>query len=49
VRVVPLTNPELRLRAYAVTRRGRAGWPPVAAVLDLLGSPVGAGAAERAQ
>lgn len=36
VRVVPLSDPELRLRAYAVTRRGRDGWPPVAAVLDLL-------------
>jgi hypothetical protein len=24
------------LRAYAVTRRGRAGWPPLALVLDLL-------------
>ncbi len=36
VRVVPLADPELRLRAYAVTRRGRDHWPPVAAVLDLL-------------
>ena len=49
VRVVPLHDPELALRAYAVTRRGRAGWPPVAAVLDLLGSPGGVGSGERAQ
>jgi DNA-binding transcriptional LysR family regulator len=34
VTVVPLTAPGVRLRAYAVTRRGRASWPPVALVLE---------------
>ncbi|WBB70146.1 LysR family transcriptional regulator [Micromonospora sp. WMMD812] len=36
VRLVPLSGPEVRLRSYAVTRRGRAGWSPLALVLDLL-------------
>ena len=36
VRLVPLTDPPVLLRAYAVTRRGRAGWPPLALVLRLL-------------
>jgi DNA-binding transcriptional LysR family regulator len=39
VRLVPLTEPEVRLRAYAVTRRGRAQWPPLALVLRLLSAP----------
>jgi DNA-binding transcriptional LysR family regulator len=34
VEVLALTAPAVRLRAYAVTRRGRAGWPPLALVLD---------------
>lgn len=34
VTVVPLTAPGVRLRASAVTRRGRASWPPVALVLE---------------
>ena len=29
--------PGVRLRAYAVTRRGREAWPPLALVLGLLG------------
>ncbi|HEY2206650.1 MAG TPA: LysR family transcriptional regulator [Pseudonocardia sp.] len=37
VRVLPLPDPEVRLRSYAVTRRGRAPWPPLALVLGLLG------------
>ena len=37
VRLVRLSGPEARLRAYAVTRRGREGWPPLALVLDRLG------------
>ena len=37
VRLVPLTDPPVRLRAYAATRRGRAGWPPLALALRLLG------------
>ena len=36
VRLLRLTGPEVRLRCYAVTRRGRAGWPPLALVLRLL-------------
>ena len=34
VTVVPLTAPEVRLRAWAVTRRGRGSWPALALVLD---------------
>jgi DNA-binding transcriptional LysR family regulator len=37
VRLVPLSDPEVRLRMYAVTRRGREAWPPLALVLGLLG------------
>ncbi len=37
VRLVPLTDPPVHLRAYAATRRGREGWPPLALVLRLLG------------
>ncbi|MEV6493789.1 LysR family transcriptional regulator [Actinoplanes sp. NPDC051633] len=37
VRLVRLSGPEPRLRAYAVTRRGREGWPPLALVLERLG------------
>jgi DNA-binding transcriptional LysR family regulator len=33
VEVLALTTPGVRLRAYAVTRRGRAGWPALALVL----------------
>jgi DNA-binding transcriptional LysR family regulator len=36
VRLLPLTDPRVDLRAYAVIRRGRAGWPPLAHVLRLL-------------
>ena len=36
VSVRPLTKPRARLRAYAVTRRGREQWPPLRAVLDRL-------------
>jgi DNA-binding transcriptional LysR family regulator len=34
VRLFPLHNPDVLLRAWAVTRRGRTGWPPLAVVLD---------------
>jgi DNA-binding transcriptional LysR family regulator len=37
VRVLPLTDPRVTLRAYAVTRRGRDRWPPLRVVLDRLG------------
>jgi DNA-binding transcriptional LysR family regulator len=36
VRLVQLTGPDVLLRAYAVTRSGRQGWPPLALVLRLL-------------
>ncbi|MFE9955793.1 LysR family transcriptional regulator [Micromonospora sp. NPDC005299] len=36
VRLLPLTGPQALLRAYALTRRGRAAWPPLALILDLL-------------
>ena len=38
VSVLPLTDPRVLLRAFAVTRRGRAVWPPLALVLQLLGA-----------
>ncbi|MDY6995080.1 MAG: LysR family transcriptional regulator [Actinomycetota bacterium] len=36
VTVLPLTDPEVTLTAYAVTRRGRTEWPPLRTVLDRL-------------
>ncbi len=36
VRVLALRDPRVALRAYAVTRRGRTSWPPLALVLRLL-------------
>ena len=36
VRVLPLTDPRVTMRAYAVTRRGRDRWSPLRAVLDRL-------------
>lgn len=36
VKVLPVTEPRVRLRAYAVTRRGRDRWPPLRAVLEQL-------------
>jgi DNA-binding transcriptional LysR family regulator len=36
VRLVPLSDPPVLLRAYAVTRRGRADWPPLALLLRML-------------
>ena len=36
VRVLPLRDPGVALRAYAVARRGRTAWPPLALVLRLL-------------
>jgi len=36
VRMVALTDPQVWLRSYAVTRRGRADWPPLALVLRML-------------
>jgi DNA-binding transcriptional LysR family regulator len=42
VTVVPLADPTVVLTAYAVTRTGRATWPPLRAVLDRLRPPPGA-------
>ncbi|UWZ59756.1 LysR family transcriptional regulator [Dactylosporangium aurantiacum] len=39
VALAPLRRPDVRLRAFAVTRRGRRAWPPLAVVLDLLTGP----------
>ena len=36
VKVLPLTDPKVMLRAYAVTRRGRRAWPPLRAVVERL-------------
>jgi hypothetical protein len=36
VRLLPLTGPRIELRAYAVARRGRLSWPPLALVIGLL-------------
>ena len=36
VAVRPITEPRVRLRAFAVTRRGRDRWPPLRAVLEQL-------------
>jgi DNA-binding transcriptional LysR family regulator len=36
VHLVPLHRPEVTLRAYAVTRRGRESWPPLALVTGML-------------
>lgn len=49
VRVLPLDGPAIELRAYAVARHGRRGWPPVALVTSLLqgtrvSSPAGSSA-----
>jgi DNA-binding transcriptional LysR family regulator len=39
VRLLPLAAPEVTLRSYAVTRRGRSGWAPLALLLTRLGKP----------
>ncbi|GAA4255549.1 LysR family transcriptional regulator [Dactylosporangium darangshiense] len=36
VRILPLSDPAVTMRAYAVTRRGRTAWPPLALLLTLL-------------
>ena len=36
VTLKPLRQPDVVQRAYAVTRRGRSGWPPLALVIGLL-------------
>jgi DNA-binding transcriptional LysR family regulator len=37
IRLLPLADPAVTLRSFVVTRHGRAGWPPLALILDLLG------------
>lgn len=39
VRLLALRDPDVVLRSYAVTRRGRTDWPPLALVLGLLATP----------
>jgi DNA-binding transcriptional LysR family regulator len=36
VTVLPITDPEIVMTAYAVTRRGRSTWPPLRLLLDRL-------------
>jgi DNA-binding transcriptional LysR family regulator len=36
VRVLPLDDPQVELRAYAVARHGRLSWPPIALLASLL-------------
>ncbi len=36
VRFLPLTNPDVELRSYAITRHGRRNWPPLALITRLL-------------
>lgn len=44
VRLLPLTAPEVELRAYAVARRGHLAWPPLALATSLLQQASNAGA-----
>jgi DNA-binding transcriptional LysR family regulator len=39
VRLVELDDPQVTQRSYAVTRRGRSGWAPLALVLSRLATP----------
>jgi DNA-binding transcriptional LysR family regulator len=41
VRLLPLTDPDVRLRSYVLTRVGRTAWPPLALVVDLLSAAPG--------
>ena len=36
VALLPLAEPRVDLRAYAVSKRGRGTWPPLTLVLSLL-------------
>ncbi|KUL38846.1 LysR family transcriptional regulator [Streptomyces sp. NRRL F-4489] len=36
VRLIPLSSPDVVLRAHAVARHGRLNWPPLALIIDLL-------------
>jgi DNA-binding transcriptional LysR family regulator len=48
VRLLRLADPDVVLRAYAVIRQGRAGWPPLALLLDRLAQRATAGPADLA-
>jgi DNA-binding transcriptional LysR family regulator len=39
VRLLELADPAVTLRSYAVTRRGRSGWAPLALLVTRLGTP----------
>ena len=41
VRLLPLTSPQVELRAYAVARHGRLDWPPLTLVTGLLAEASG--------
>jgi DNA-binding transcriptional LysR family regulator len=41
VTLLALTEPEVRLRAYALCRRGRAAWPPLTLLVDRLANAAG--------
>ncbi len=41
VTLLALTEPEVRLRAFALCRRGRASWPPLTLLVDRLASAAG--------
>jgi DNA-binding transcriptional LysR family regulator len=43
VSILPLTAPDVELRAYALTRHGRLHWPPLALVTGLLQRAAGGG------
>ena len=40
VRLLELAGPAVVLRAFAVSRRGQAGWPPLALVRDMVSNPL---------
>jgi hypothetical protein len=39
IRLIPLRRPAVTLRAFAVVRRGRQRWAPLAATCELLNGP----------
>ncbi len=47
VRLLPLDDPSVTMRVYAVVRRGREQWPPVRLLLETLSRDHGASARDR--
>ncbi len=43
IQLLPLNDPGVRLRSYTVPRRGRAQWPPLALIMDLLSATARSG------